>query len=151
MTPSEEYSQIINKAATYLNSVEFIDFAMLFGSFTKNKVTDLSDIDIGIFTNKDVTLLDIGTLTAGLESILKRKVDLIDLNNIYKKRPIFAYEVVSNGEIILCHNKDILIEFRKNTFLYYMDIVHMTDEINRNFRKRLDSNKFGETNYVRAR
>lgn len=150
MTPSEEYSQVLRKAADYFDSFNFIDFAILFGSFTKNKVNDLSDIDIGLFTNKDMPLLEIGALTAGLESLLKRKVDLITLNDIYKNRPLFAYEIVSNGEIIICHKTANLIEFRKNTFLYYMDIAHMTDTVNKIFRERLDSNKFGERNYVRA-
>jgi len=89
-------------------------------------------------------------LTAGLESLLKRKVDLVILNNIYKKRPVFAYEIVSNGVIIVCRNKDSFVEFKKKTFLYYMDIKPLTDKVNENFRKRLDSNKFGERNYVRA-
>jgi len=56
--------------SNYLKQFDFIDFAMLFGSFAEDKAKALSDIDLGIFTNKDVSLIDVGFLAAKMESIL---------------------------------------------------------------------------------
>ncbi len=56
------------------------DFASFFGSFAENKVNNLSDVDIAIFTDKYLSLIEIGFMTAQLESICKRRVDLIVCN-----------------------------------------------------------------------
>lgn len=141
-------SAVEGLSANYLQRFDFIDFALLFGSYAENRAHNLSDVDIGIFTNKDISLLEIGFLTANLESILKIKVDLMILNNLYKKNPVIAYEIVSSNKILFCINENKFIDFKKNALLYFMDTKNMRDMINKTFKDRLNKGKFGEHNFV---
>jgi len=131
-----------------LGKSNFIVFALLFGSFAESRATRISDIDIGIHTNRDVSPLEIGEIVARLEKITALKVDLIILNDLYKKKPSLAFEIVSNGQLLLCQEQEKFIEFKKNTFLYYLDTAPLRHAVDRHFRERLNENRSGERNYA---
>ena len=126
----------------------FITFAFLFGSYAEDKSTDISDIDVGIYTGKVVTLKDIGLITAHLEKVTQRKTDLLILNGLYKTKPVLAFEVISRGDLIFCRDSRMLTEFKTNVFMYYFDTKPLRDMIDKAFRKRLESGHFGERNYA---
>jgi predicted nucleotidyltransferase len=141
-------SEITGASADYLRQVDCIDFAVIFGSFAEGKVSNLSDIDIGIFINTDISLMECGSMTIRLESILKREVDIVILNDLYKRNPLLAYEIISKGGMILCKDETKFREFKKNTLLYFMDTKGLRDMMNDAFRRRLNNGKFGESNYA---
>lgn len=126
----------------------FIVFAMLYGSFAEGRATDISDIDIGLYTDTDISLLDIGFIVTRIEKISQKKVDILVLNDIYKKNPALSFEIISNGQLILCRNQDAFIDFKKNTLLFYFDTIPLRNIINRRFKTRLNENRLGERNYV---
>jgi predicted nucleotidyltransferase len=134
--------------AQELEKSNFIVFALLFGSFAESRTTHVSDIDIGIYTNRDVSLLEIGEIVTRLEKITALKVDLILLNDLYKKKPALAFEIISKGQLILCHEQEKFIEFRKDTFLYYLDTAPLRYLVDQRFRERLNENRSGERNYA---
>ena len=134
--------------AQELGKSHFIIFALLFGSFAENRATRISDIDIGIYVNRTVSLLEIGTIITRLEKITNSKIDLIILNDLFKKKPVLAFESVSKGQLILCHDQEKFIEFKKNTFLYYLDTAPLRHAIDQRFRERLSEKRLGERNYV---
>lgn len=141
--------QISNEAiGAALQLFDFIDFAVLFGSVAENRATPLSDVDIGIYTNRDISLCELGLLNSRLETILKKAVDVVVLNDIYRKRPVFAYEIVKNGVLLFCKRQERFIEFKKRTLLYYMDNNYLINEINKGFKKRLQNGGFGKRNYA---
>lgn len=146
---NEENRTLIKLLSNYLKQFDYIDFALLFGSFAENKANILSDIDLGIFTNKDVSLIDVGFLAAKTESILRREIDVVILNDLYKKKPLIAYEIISKGKLLFYKSHEKFIEFKKNTFLYFLDIQHLRNMVDKTFRERLHSGRFGERNYVR--
>ncbi len=126
-----------------------IEVALLFGSHAAGKPTPMSDIDIGIITNVEMPLLDLGYLTYQLEEALDTDgVDLVLLNDAYKRNPRFAFNVVSNCRVIFCRNQNVLVDFRRNTFLYYFDTQPLRDMMDDGLRRRIAAGKFGETNYV---
>ncbi|MEP9412580.1 MAG: nucleotidyltransferase domain-containing protein [Candidatus Brocadia sp.] len=133
-----------------LQACDFIDFAVLFGSVVANKTTPVSDVDIGIYTSRNISLVELGLLVYRIEVIIKRKIDIVVMNDIYKKRPAFAYEIVKNGVVLFCKDPEGFIEFKKKAILYYLDNKYLTDEIDRRFKERLKSGRFGERNYVGA-
>lgn len=141
-------TDIVRTSADYLSKVDFIDFAVLFGSFAEDKDNSLSDIDIGIFVNRDISLLERGMLATSLESKLEREIDIAVLNGLYKKNPLLAYDIISKGRIITCKDQEKITEFKKNTLLYFMDTRPLRDMVDGAFRKRLDSGRFGESNYA---
>ncbi len=148
MKNNEDLSHIETKLRDAIQHVDFIDFAILFGSHAKNKSNNMSDVDIGIFTTRDISLLELGELTARVESIMNRKVDIVVMNDLYRERPLFVYEIISTGKIIFSGNNANLIEFRRKAFLYYLDMKHLIDNVNKGFKERLLKNKFGERNYA---
>lgn len=133
-----------------LQACDFIDFAVLFGSVVIDKTTPVSDVDIGIYTCRNISLVELGLLVYRMEVIIRKKVDIVVMNDIYKKRPVFAYEVVKNGAVLFCKNPEGFIEFKKKAILYYLDNKYLTDEIDMRFKERLKSGRFGERNYVGA-
>ncbi len=148
MKNNENLSDIETKLHNAIKQVNFIDFAILFGSHAINKSNNMSDIDIGIFTTRDIPLLELGELTARMESIMNRKIDIVVINTLYRERPLFTYEIISTGKIIFSGNNANLIEFRRKVFLYYLDVKHLIDNVNKGFKERLLKNKFGERNYA---
>lgn len=134
--------------AKELQHYDYIIFAFLFGSYAEERATNISDIDVGIYLNKVVSLTDIGLVTAHLEKITRKKTDLLILNNLHKTKPVLAFEVISKGTLIFCKDHNKLTEFKKYTFLYYLDTKQLRDMIDMTFRQRLKCGHFGERNYA---
>ena len=125
-----------------------IEVALLFGSHVTGKTTPMSDVDIGIITNADLALIDLGHHISVLEAELSATVDLIELNDVFKRNPQFAYNIVSNHRVLFCRDSELLVAFKRNTFLYYFDTQPMRDVMNASFRRRIAEGKFGQKNYV---
>lgn len=68
-----------------------IVLAFLFGSFAKNREILESDVDIGIYLDKEWDLEKIHKLWNRIERIVERNVDLIILN---EARPTIAWEAL---------------------------------------------------------
>ncbi len=92
--------KIIHIVKERLYNKPFIDFAILFGSQARGDAFPFSDIDIGIYVNKEIPLLEIGGLISELEEELRKDVDIIVLNDLYKKNPRVAYEIVKDAILI---------------------------------------------------
>ena len=123
-------------------------FAYLFGSAAENRLTDISDIDVAIYTDKVLTLHDMGLITATLEKITHKKIDLLIVNDLYKTKPVLAYDVISRGDLIFCNDSSMLADFKTKVFMYYFDTKPLRDMTDKAFRKRLESGHFGERNYA---
>lgn len=135
-------------ASKCLLQFNFVESAVLFGSFAEGKENKMSDMDVGIVAIKDLSLIEIGFAAARIEKALKRRVDIVILNDLYKKNPLLAYEILSKGKILFCRNEDRLIELKTNTILSFMDTAQLRDIVNKALRERMKSGRFGERNYA---
>lgn len=133
-----------------LEKIDFIEFAVLFGSYAKGNVNALSDVDIGVFTSKALSLLEIGGLITGLQSVLKINVDLVILNSLYQRKPSFAYEIISKGDVLFCKNRSTFTDYKRNVFIYFLDNKFLVDRVNKMFFKRLNNGEFGGLGHVRT-
>lgn len=111
----------INSITDILNKYPII-FAYLFGSQAKDESTKLSDIDIAIFIEKKVSKserFDIRLrLANNLSSIAGKRVDVIVMNDI----PIqLSYEVIKNGKVILCKDRDAMVNAEIEILSKYLD------------------------------
>jgi len=131
-----------------LQRSDFILFAVLFGSVAEDRSNDISDIDVAIYPDNDLTLQDVGFITANLEKITQKKIDLLILNDLYKTKPVLAYEVISKGDVIFCKDLRILTDFKTNVFISYFDNKPLRDMMDKAFRRRLEGGHFGERNYA---
>jgi len=138
----------INKIRSFILTKEYIEFAFSFGSSISGKFNSLSDVDIGIYFNKKIDLLEIGGIVSDLEKITGKKIDLVELNNLYLKNPFFAYEIITNSNLLFCKNENSLVEFKTKTYLNYLDTEKLRKTVNKDFYRRISDNKFGKRDYA---
>lgn len=137
-----------DKIADFLKGNNNILFALVFGSSAKGKSNKLSDVDIGIYTANELPLLELGKITSGLEKIVKKKVDLVVLNELFKRKPNFAFQVVSSARLLFTKDKGAFTNFKKNVFLYYLDARPLIEMMKASLERRIKTNHFGERNYA---
>ncbi len=139
---------IINKISSYLRNREEIDFGFTFGSFISGKFNSLSDVDIGIYLNKKIDLLEIGRIVSDLQKITRKKIDVVELNKLYLKNPLLAFEIITKSDLLFYKNKNLLIEFKTRTYLNYLDTEKLRNTVNKDFYQRIAGKKFGKRNYA---
>jgi predicted nucleotidyltransferase len=138
-----------DKITDVLKGDNNIVFALVFGSQANNgQANRLSDVDIGIFTKDDIPLLRMGRIVSALEKVLKKEVDLVVLNDLYKRKPNFAFQVISSAKLLFTRDEDLFVEFKKNVFLYYLDAKPLIDMVKAAMNKRIEAGAFGERNYA---
>lgn len=64
----------------YLDGRTDIEMAFLFGSMGKGRATSRSDADVAVYYAREYTMDDIHRMSADIERLLDREVDLIVLN-----------------------------------------------------------------------
>ncbi|BAL81652.1 type VII toxin-antitoxin system MntA family adenylyltransferase antitoxin [Caldisericum exile] len=138
----------IKKITKILLKKRFITFAILFGSFATHKAKETSDIDLGIFLKKNLTILDLGELVSELETITKRQIDIVTLNKLYEENPSFAYSIITTGKVLFTKDKNALSEYKTKVFLYYFDFKPTLRLINEAFIKRISEGRIGDRNYT---
>jgi predicted nucleotidyltransferase len=138
----------IKKITKFLENKDFIIFALLFGSFSSGKYTDMSDIDLGIYLVKDISIIEYGDLVSQLESFTEKKIDLVILNNLYNENPRFAYQIITTGKILFVKDKNSFSDYKTKVFLCYFDTEPMLKLVDKAFLKRIKEGYIGERNYI---
>ncbi len=126
----------------FLNDLNYVNFAFIFGSFIHNKMSYASDVDFALYFTKSPTALEIGEIVLGLEKIINNKVDIVSLNDLYISNPGLAYKIISEGKLLFSKDKHIFTEFKKSVILHYLDFKPIIEKFNSDFNIRLSSNKF---------
>lgn len=142
--------RLIDEVAAFLTVQDFIDFALLFGSYADGKETPLSDIDLGIHLCRAVDLLTLGRVTAELERITRRSVDILVLNDSLKRDPGKAYRVVASGKLIACKDRSAYVNFKTQAILRYLDTAYLREMKAKAFLERVRSNRLGEKGHART-
>jgi uncharacterized protein len=81
--PQASSLEMITTLIDFFKTRSEVQIAMLYGSFAKNKQTDLSDVDVGVFLASKMTLDDRIEIHTSLSNLTNRKVDLIDLRTVH--------------------------------------------------------------------
>lgn len=130
------------KIAELLKSDQNIKFAYIFGSFAKEKNRFGSDLDIAVLFEQEPDLLSIGHLIAQLEEVIDFNVDLVSLNNLFNKNPKLAYTVIADGILLFCTDHKLLSQYKKITYLKYLDFKPMIDLFTSKLNERVSNKKF---------
>ena len=141
----------MKKLALILEKFDFIINALLFGSYANGKNGFLSDIDIAIETSKDISLLEYGAIVSELEDELNKKIDLVILNELYKKEPLLAYNIYINHKPIFIKNKEKYDDFKIYALKYYTDLKPLYDLTNKALLKRIENGTVGEIKTLRGK
>ena len=123
-------------------------FVLIFGSYSDNSYGTSSDIDIGVFFESEVDYMTLGYQSAMLESKLGKKIDIIVLNDLYKKDPLFAFQILENHTPVVVKNQKCFVSFKTSCQLYYLDHKHLIDINKKALQKRIKNNKIGERNFA---
>lgn len=130
------------KIREYLISQSDISFAYLFGSFVERPV--YRDIDVGVFLKPEKGLLRVGALQSDLVSLITYEVDVVQINHLPKKRPAFAYEIVTSGKVLFAREQKIHDHYKTEAFRYYLDTGYLRKIMDKAFQKRLETGNFGK-------
>lgn len=90
------HDDIVTKVSEVFSDYD-VDYCYLFGSYAKGKATETSDIDLLI--SSTVSGLKYYGLADRLRTTLKKKVDLLDLNQL-NNNPELLNEILKYGEKI---------------------------------------------------
>lgn len=102
-----------------------IIFAYLFGSYGKNKISPLSDVDIALYLKenladyypKKLTYLEIIN-----KILLTDEVDLVILN----QAPLYLqFEIIKTGKLLFCHDHLKRIKFVSKVIMLYLDTEYL--------------------------
>ncbi len=123
---------------------DFIEFALLFGSYARGDNHNLSDIDIALQTNREIDLLEQGHLIATLECELGKRIDLVITNELYKTNPKLSFKITDNHKLLFCKNEEIYIDFKTKSLTYYFDAAYMYEMFDKSLKERLDNGTYGK-------
>lgn len=140
----DDLTGFIQKITKVLSKFSIIEFAYIFGSYAKNKTRFNSDVDIAIYFREDPDLLNIGDIASKLEEAVSIRIDLVSLNELYSTNPRLAYNIISDGKLILSNNSGLHTLYKKKVFLYYFDHLPMLKKFDELFINRLKENRFGK-------
>jgi uncharacterized protein len=103
-----------------------VAYALVFGSTARDALRPDSDVDVAIElrsgASRDVLVL--GTLAARLESAVRRRVDLVLLD---EAPPPLAYRVFRDGRILVEHDHAALVRRKARAILEYLDFKPIED------------------------
>lgn len=125
------------KLKELLSQYNFITNVLIFGSYATNKQNSMSDIDIAMQTNRDIDIFELGEIISNLESTLALKIDLVILNNLYKKSPLLAYNIYQSHKSVYINDTQAYNNFKENALHYYMDFKPIIEEQNKAFLERV--------------
>jgi predicted nucleotidyltransferase len=140
----EKLKQDILNIQCLLEDTYSITQLLIFGSYANNSAKSLSDLDIGIFSSKELDILEFGMLVSDLEKVTDQKIDLVVLNDLYKKNAKLSFNILQNHKLVFSNNKKEYIDFKSNTMQYYFDIEPMYKMFDRELKQRLKSGTYGK-------
>ena len=112
-------------------------FTILFGSQATKNQTPLSDTDIAVYTDEELSYLDQGNLILEFEQQYKTKVDLVILNDIMDTEPSLAYNVMFHGKLIQCDDDEQYKLIKYKVLQHYLDTTELRERFLREFEKRV--------------
>ena len=107
------------------------EVVILFGSYARGDQRPDSDVDIAIKTKKKISKKEIFEMTQELEQLLKKDIDLIDLNAISDS---FRYEILMNGQTLYCEDSYQFDLYKLDMFREYLELNESRKDIIENIK-----------------
>jgi predicted nucleotidyltransferase len=114
---TDQYRKLVDSIQKTLSMN--IEFALLFGSAVTNRLTDQSDIDIGVyFKQTKIDANEYLSVKHNLESSTGYDIDLIIMNTC---DIIIAMQILSNGICIINNNPGLFVLYKAYKISQYID------------------------------
>ena len=139
---------IISKLKDILSKKDEIMFAYLFGSLSKGKETELSDVDVAIYINQNkLPPSSIFGYKADMISELEKNLDYdIDLVILNDASLLLSFNIIKNGELIFCNSEKEKVNFHFETQRDYLDFKPVLEEQNNSLNNWVNSENSEEEN-----
>ena len=127
MKETEKKSNVVKKLRSLIDTIPEVDFAYLFGSFAKDRITPLSDIDVAVHlqdkikSNWRFRVKLLGKISDELQS---DRVDLIILND---SSILLSSEILKHGLLLHCRNPGKRLYFFQKTVKLYCDMAQFRE------------------------
>lgn len=108
-----------------------IKFAYIFGSSVKGNFRKESDIDIAVYVEEDIADYTVFMKAQEIAVKLNRDIDLV---NLKKVSTVFAAQIISTGELIICGDINKKMEFEMNTLSQYAKLNEERAEILKHYK-----------------
>ena len=117
---------MIDDLRRVLASEPGVVYAVVFGSAARETLRPDSDVDVAIelLAGAPRDVLALGTLAARLESAVRRRIDLVLLD---EAPPPLAYRVFREGRILVEHDHAALVRRKARAILEYLDFKPIED------------------------
>lgn len=135
----------IKKLRDYLYFRSDVIAAYIFGSYASNMQSPLSDIDIAVLLNDNISTNDYGfirldIITDLIEILSCDKVDVVILNIA---SPLLSHEVIKNGLLLFSKDEKKCLEYSAKATMRYLDTIHLRRVQDRILHERIRGGDFG--------
>lgn len=123
-----------------------INALYLFGSYARDEIKPLSDIDIAVFLKKgsgrtDYWDIKLKLLNKAIAILGSDEIDFVVLNEApYELR----YNILKKGKILFCRNEKERREFQEKAVLDYLDTQSLREEGLFHLKERIREGRFGD-------
>jgi len=118
-----------------LRNATVVDLAYLFGSQAQGRATGTSDLDLAVLTTSpDNVLRQLIDLTAQLEAVTDREVDITRLNDA---PPRLLVQVLRHGQLLYAADESTRIQFETRARSKYLDMKPHLDAYDKRVREDL--------------
>lgn len=137
--------QRLNELPRSLESLkQHISAVLLFGSLASDKETPLSDVDLAVLYNKNLSGEELNSLHS---QVLERITDLlqtddIDLINLNTAPLSMQYGAIKQSKLLLLNNREEYVDFWEQSVKYYLDFKPLLDECNKTLLNTLTGRAF---------
>ena len=108
---------------------------VLFGSVVRGTINAESDIDLGVLTNRPLTINRRLKLWGALSPLFNIEVDLVILNHA---NPVLAFEVASMGELLFEDKPNTWDNWKSFSFRQYWDTEKFRNDLRRYITRRAE-------------
>jgi predicted nucleotidyltransferase len=119
-----------------------VRLAFLFGSSVTKGLNAANDVDIAVVFAHSVSLLDQCEISARLEEIAGREVDLIDLDDA---STLLRWEVVRSGIVLWSKDSRDLADFRARVPIEYFDLQPFLEREAEGLRRVLEPSRWSNS------
>ena len=108
---------MVEKLKVFFVGRKDVKFAVMYGSAATNRLTDYSDVDIAIASDKEFEIEQLEEISQALEEVCGRGIDLVDISSAGST---LVQEILSEGIILL---NDTEIFGRLTKLMWYDESV----------------------------
>jgi len=99
-------------------------YAVLFGSAARGEMREDSDVDLAVKFRMKPDLVELGRLSAELESEVGFPVHIVDLDDA---PPPLRYEIFKEGVVVMVRDETLLAEDKARAIMEFLDFKYHYD------------------------